>query len=91
MFGELKEVAWISKISLSRDRENNIRDRFVNENIKSEYPNSIEEFDNLLECFQSRKSTFVENWFGKNIKLDRLFVMDEVSGLADHSETFANF
>ena len=91
MLEELKEVTWISKILLSRDRENNIRDCFVNENIKFEYPNSIEEFENLLEHFQRRKSTFTENWFGKNIKLDRLFVMDDVSGLADRSEIFANF
>ena len=55
MFGELKEVTWISKISLSRYRENNIRDCFVNENINFEYPNSIEEFDDLLEHFQRKK------------------------------------
>ena len=55
MFGELKEVTWISKISLSRDRENNIRDCFVNENLNFEYPNSIEEFDDLLEHFQRKK------------------------------------
>ena len=30
MFGDIKEVLWISKISLSTERENNIRDCFVN-------------------------------------------------------------
>ena len=32
MFGELKEVTQISKVSFARDRENCIRDCFVNEN-----------------------------------------------------------
>ena len=30
MFGDIKKVLWISKISLSTERENNIRDCFVN-------------------------------------------------------------
>ena len=30
MFGDIKEVLWISKMSLSTERENNIRDCFVN-------------------------------------------------------------
>ena len=91
MFGELKEVTQISKVSFARDRENNIRDCFVNENINFEYPNNTEEFDDLLEHFQRQKSTCIENCLGENIKLDRLIVMDDVLGLADHSETCANF
>ena len=59
MFGELKEVTWILKISLSRYRENNVRDCFVNANINFEYPNSIEEFDDLLEHFQRQKTTCI--------------------------------
>ena len=81
MFGELKEVTWISKISLSRDRGNNIRNCFVNENINFEYPNSIEKFDDLLEHFQKHvetNSTCIENCLGENIKLDRLLAMDDV-------------
>ena len=33
----------------------------------------------------------MENDLGENIKLDRLIVMNDVSGLADKSEEFANF
>ena len=91
MFGEVKGVTWISKILLWRDRENNIRNCFVNENITFEYPNSNEEFDDLLEHFQREKSTCIENCLGENIKLDRLIVMDDVSGLAERSDTFGNF
>ena len=32
-----------------------------------------------------------QKFFSKNIKLDRLIVMDDVAGLADKSEAFANF
>ena len=31
MFGEIEEVIWLLKISLSKDRENNVRECFVNE------------------------------------------------------------
>ena len=31
LFGDIKEVFWISKIELSRDREANIRDRFTDQ------------------------------------------------------------
>ena len=78
------------KKSLSRDRENNIRDFFVNENINFEYPNSIEEFYDLLDHFQKQKSTCIENSIGENVKLDRLIVMGNISGLADQSEIFSN-
>ena len=91
MFEEVKEVTWISKIALSRHRKNNIRNCFLKENITLKYPNSTEEFDDLLEHFQREKSTCIENCLGENIKLDRLIVMDDVSGLADRSDTFANF
>ena len=91
MFGEIKEVTWLSKISLSREREKNIRSCFIDEQIDFKYPNAVEDFDDLLEFFQRRKAPCNENDLGKNIKLDRLIVMDDVSGLADLSETFANF
>ena len=49
MFGDMKEVYWVSKIELSKDREENIRDCFVNQIVKFNYPNNVEEFDDLLE------------------------------------------
>ena len=36
--------------------ENNIRDCFVNQNVNFEYPTSIEEFDDLLDSCQIKKS-----------------------------------
>ena len=89
MFGKIKEVVWLSKIPLWKGRENNIREYFVNEKIDFKYPNSVDEFDDLFEYFQRQRAPCNENYLGENIKVNRL--MDDVSGLADKSKTFANF
>ena len=87
MFGEIKELTWLSKIPLSRERENNIRSCFIDEQIDFKHPNNIKDFQELLEFFQRKKAPCNVNDLGEN----RLIVMDEVSGLADKSEEFANF
>ena len=45
MFGEIKEVIWVSKMSLSKDRESNLRECFVDEEMDFKYQNNIDEFD----------------------------------------------
>ena len=56
-----------------------------------------DELDSLIETFKlrSREETTddnnVNNSFGENKKLDRLIIMDDVSGVADVSKKFANF
>ena len=91
MFGEIKEVTGLSKTPLSRERENNIRSCFIDEKIDCKYPNNIEDFEELLEFFSEKKAPCNVNDLRENIKLDSLIVMDNVSGLADKSEEFANF
>ena len=90
MFGEIKKALWLSKISLSREREDNIRDCFEVW-VDFRYPKILDEFDDLLEFFQREKITCNDNCMGGNIKLDSLTVMDSVSVLADRLETFKNF
>ena len=51
MFGNIKRVYWLSKISLSKDRENNISDCFDVE-VNFKYPKNLEEFNELLDFFQ---------------------------------------
>ena len=70
--GEIKEVIWVSKIPLSKDRENNIGECFVDEEIDFKYPNNIDEFDYLLEYLQRQKASCNENFLGENIKLGLL-------------------
>ena len=55
IFGDIKEVLWISKISLSTERENNIRDCFVNHHVDFQYPNDIDKFEDLLDICQRKK------------------------------------
>ena len=40
---------------------------------------------------ESDDSNILNNSFGENRKLDRLIIMDDVSGVADVSKKFANF
>ena len=91
IFGGIKEVYWVSKIELSKNREENIGDCFANQTVKFDYPNNVEEFDDLLEVYRRRKADYIENDLGENMVLDKLVVMDEVSRLADKSDKFANF
>ena len=89
----MKEVYGLPKISLSRDRENNIEDCY-GINVDFKYPKNLEEFDVCLDFFQRRKekaNTCNDNLMGENTLLGRLIVMDNVSGLTDKSENFANF
>ena len=51
----------------------------------------MENFNDLLEIFKRKKSSFNENYLGENMILDRVIVMNNVSDLADRSEKFANF
>ena len=41
--------------------------------------------------YQRKKANYSQNDLGENMVLDRLIVMDNVSGLADRLEKFANF
>ena len=91
LFGDIKAVYWISKIELSSDRENNIKDCFVNQEVEFDYPNNVEDFDYLLEMYKRRKADYVENDLGEKMVLDKLIVMENVSGFADRSDKFANF
>ena len=86
MFGNIKEATWASKILLSKEREDQIRGCFVDEKVDFKHVETIDEFDDLLEYIHRKKPQCKEN-----IQLDRLIVLDDVSGLADRSDIFANF
>ena len=62
---------------------------FLDQTVNFDYPSNVEEFDDLLELYRRRKAHYIENDVGGNI-LDKLIVMDDISGLADIDE-FANF
>ena len=91
LFGDIKEVYWILKIELSAKRGDSIKDCFKDQIVGFRYPCSVEDFNDLLEIYKQKKSDCNENYLGENTILDRVIVMDDVSGLADISEEFNNF
>ena len=54
-FAEIEEVIWEQKMPLSKDRENDIRECFVDKEMDFKYRNNIDEFDDLLDYFQTQK------------------------------------
>ena len=93
----MPSVDWVSKTNLSNNREDEIRQCFSYTNVECHYPNDVEDLNLIIETFQ--KETYDKdektngncNIFGENKKFDKLIVMDDVSGLADKSNYFANF
>ena len=92
MFGkELAEVFWVSKIVLTKEREDFIRDSFEDEVVQFSYPHDLDDFHYLVENFMQNRSEYIENDLGELPAVNRLIVMGDVSGLADKSEEFSNF
>ena len=92
IFGcNLLSVDWVSKINVTKNREDKMRQCFIYTNVDFHYPNDVEELNLLIETFQ--KETYGEdekaysdskidgdgcNIFGENKKFHQLIVMDDV-------------
>ena len=66
-------------------------DCFQNQHVRFNYPNNLEDFEYLLEMCKRDRAEYVENNLDEKMVLDKFIVMDDVSGLADKSDDFANF
>ena len=91
MFNRLKSVNWISEITLTKNREEQISLCFKNTKVNFSYQNYLNEFDALIENFQ-RETDDIDNNNDNNVdeilgekKIDKLIVMDDVLGLANKS------
>ena len=93
MFGkDINLVFWVSKVRLSGEREDVIRESFFEQTVKFVYPNNLDEFNYLIDFFMSEKMPESEgSGLGEKIAIDKLIVMDDASGLADRCEDFSNF
>ena len=84
------------ELTLTKTREAEIQSYFSNET-EFHVAKEQDELDSLIETFKLRyvkkqiDDNNVNNSFGKSKKLDRLFIMDDVSGVVDGSKKFANF
>ena len=63
LFGQITEVYWVSKIELSKEREENIEPSFEDQEVH--YPNNIDDFDYLIDVFKQHKSEHVNNELGE--------------------------
>ena len=93
MFGELKEIFWISKISLSTEREQNIVACFQ-KHITFKYLQNLDDFNTELTLFQRKRDNdnCNENFvMGEHNIFNKLIVIDNLSALANKSDNFANF
>ena len=94
-------VDWISKIDLTKSREDEFRRCFAYTIVNFYYPDDIEKFELLIENFQqdvidndeenADKDVDKCNIFGENKKFDKLIVMDDVLDEGDKSNDFSNF
>ena len=103
MFGDrLISVDWVSKINLTKSREDEITECFSYTNVEFHYPDDLQDITLLIETFQ--KDTLDDdnqetkenndnnncNIFGEK-KIDKVIVMDHVSGLAEKLNDFSYF
>ena len=81
----------MSKIVLSEEREEHISESFVDQKVHLSYPYDLDDFNYLVENFTQGRSDYVDSELGENLKINKLIVMDDVSGLADRSNKFQTF
>ena len=79
---------WVSKIVLSTEREDFIRNSFENQEVYFSYPHNLDDFNYPVGNFTQDKSEYVDSEMGEQLTGNRLIIMDDVSGLADKSEEF---
>ena len=94
IFGNILSVDWISKKELSENREQQIRQTFSYASVEFYYLNDIAEFETILNLLKDNKIVNIENddfEIGESDVLDRLIVMDNVSGLAVKYAEFSSF
>ena len=88
---DIIEVFWVSKIFLNKGREGAIRDSFPDQKVHFSYPQDKHDLNYLIENFMDVKADYIDNDMGELPAVNRLIVLDDVSGLADKSEEFSNF
>ena len=95
-FGKIIKTELISGIEIDKQREAEIQSYFSNET-EVHIAKEQDELDSLTETFKLRSREesdncmVINNFFGENRKLDRLIIMDDVSGVADVSKNLQIF
>ena len=91
LFWDISKVFWVSKISLSEEREDAIRDSFDKQEVHFSCPQNVDDFNYLIESFMQGKSEYINSGMAEEIAITWLIVMDDVSGLAANLTIFRIF
>ena len=92
-FGNIVKTEWVSGIAIDKKREAEIQSYFENET-EVHIAQDQDKLDSLIDIFKQRSHENYDNnsnnknvnsSFGENRKMDRLIIMDDVSGIADAS------
>ena len=67
-------------------KEDFIRDSFEDQEVHFSYPHDLDDFSYLVGNFIQDKSEYIDNELGEQLTVNRLIIMDDVSGLAYKSE-----
>ena len=98
-FGKLVKTEWVSGIEISESRKTEIQSCFDNP-VEVHVAKEPDKLASLIETFKLRTRDLIDDddnvnlnnsIFGENKKMDRLIVMDDVSGVADISKKFTDF
>ena len=75
-------------------KERTILESFAEQTVQFTYPNNLDDFNYLIDFFMSERMPSEpenEGELGERTQINKLIVMDDVSGLADRCEDFSNF
>ena len=93
-FGKLVKTVWVTGIKIGDHRKAEIQAWFSSKVVFHLAKTNVK-LTELIEKFKLRTRDVVTNkrnsGFGKKVSMDRFFVMDNVSGIADTSKKFAEF
>ena len=69
LFGDISNVFWVSKINLSEEREDVIRESFDNQEVHFSYPQNVEDFNYLIGNFMQTKAEYINSERGRKWRL----------------------
>ena len=96
-FGNIVKIEWVSGTEISKTRESEMQSCFSNDVELHPAPDT-HSLKSFIETFKLKTQDLAEDdvnindyVYGEKIIMDRLIVMDDVSGIADSCKEFAGF
>ena len=92
LFGsEINDAFWVSRIILSKEREDFIRESFDGKKVYFSYLRDLDNFNYLIEKFTQGKSEYIDNELGENLHINKLIIMMMFLALQTNLMNFQTF